>query len=153
MCHTVYLLKIFESFENHPFQIKQQNLTTVASKNEEIATHVNNYFNDITKGLNIKTFFISDKLSDDQLVNAIWEYENHPSVIKIKSSVETTQLFDFNFASSERFSKTINSMVSTKKTSGAIPIKIVKLANKQICKDLADCINECIKLKTSFQTS
>ena len=36
-------------------------------------------------------------------------------------------------------------MDSTKKTSGAIPIKIVKLANKKICKDLANCINECIK--------
>ena len=27
----------------------------------------------------------------------------------------------------------------------AIPIKIVKLANKKNCKDLANCINECIK--------
>ena len=36
-------------------------------------------------------------------------------------------------------------MDSTKKASGAIPIKIVKLANKNISKDLANCINECIK--------
>ena len=36
-------------------------------------------------------------------------------------------------------------MDPTKKTSGAISIKIVKLANKKICKDLANCINECIK--------
>ena len=28
--------------------------------------------------------------------------------------------------------------------SGVIPTKIVKLANKQIRKDLANCINECI---------
>ena len=41
-------------------------------------------------------------------------------------------------------------MDSTKKTSGAIPIKIVKLANKQICKDPANCINECIK-QNKFQ--
>ena len=33
----------------------------------------------------------------------------------------------------------------TKKTSGAIPIKIVKLVNKEIRKDLTNCINECIK--------
>ena len=66
----------------------------VVSKNEEIATHFNNYFNDITKGLNIKEWCISDKLSDDPLVNAIWKYENHPSIIEIKSSVETTQLFN-----------------------------------------------------------
>ena len=36
-------------------------------------------------------------------------------------------------------------MDSTKKTSGAIPIKIVILAIKKICKDLANCINECVK--------
>ena len=50
--------------------------------------------------------------------------------MKIKSSIETTQLFDFNFVSSDGISKIINSMDSTKKTSGGIPIKIVKLANK-----------------------
>ena len=78
-------------------------------------------------------------------MNAIRKYENHPSIIKIKSSVETTPLFDFNFVSSDEISKIISSMDSTKKTSGAIPTKIVKLANKKICKDLANCINECIK--------
>ena len=49
------------------------------------------------------------------------------------------------FLSSDDISKIINSMDSTIKTSGAIQIKIVKLANKKICKDLANCINECIK--------
>ena len=78
-------------------------------------------------------------------MNAIRKYENHPSIIKIKSSVETTQLFDFNFVSSDDISKIVNSMDSTKKTSGAIQIKIVKLANKKVCKDLASCVNECIK--------
>ena len=43
----------------------------VVSKNEEIATHFNNYSNDITKGLNIKKWCVSDKSSDDPLVNAI----------------------------------------------------------------------------------
>ena len=36
-------------------------------------------------------------------------------------------------------------MDSTKKTSGAIPIKIVKLENKKVRNDLANCINEYIK--------
>ena len=114
----------------------------IVFKNGEIATHFNNCFNDITKGLNIKKWCISDKLSD---VNAIREYENRPSKVKIKSSVETTQLLDFNFVNCDGISKIISSMDPTKKTSGAIPTKIVKLANKQICKDLANCINECIK--------
>ena len=39
----------------------------------------------------MKKWCISDILSDDSLVNTIRKYENHPSIIKIKSSVETTQ--------------------------------------------------------------
>ena len=77
-------------------------------------------------------------------MNAIRKYENHPSIIKIKSFVETTQLFDFNFVNSDDISKIINSMDPTKMACGAIPMKIVKLANKQICKERANCINECI---------
>ena len=75
-------------------------------------------------------------------MNAIRKYENHPSIIKIKSYVEITQLFDFNFVRSDDISKIINSMDSTKKTSGAIPIKIVKLANKKICKDFSNSVDE-----------
>ena len=116
----------------------------VISKNEEIATHFYYYFNDITKVLNIKKLSISDKLFDYPLKNAIWKYGNHESIIKIKSSVETTQFFYFNFVSSDDISKIINSKDPTKTTSGAIPIKIVKLANKQIYKDLVNGINECI---------
>ena len=92
--------KNFWKFCNPFFSNKTTNLVEkgeVVSKNEDIATHCNNYFNDITKGLNIKKWSISDKSSDDPLVNAIRKYENHPSIIKIKSSVETRQLFDFNF--------------------------------------------------------
>ena len=70
-------------------------------------------------------------------------------MIKIKSSIETTQLLDFNFVSSDDISKIINSMDPAKKTSGAIQPKIVKLVNKQIWKDLANCINECIKQNSS----
>ena len=84
-------------------------------------------------------------MSDDWVVNAIQKYENHPSILKIKSFVEKTQLFDFNFASSNDISKIINWMDPTKKTSGAITIKIVKVANKQTYGNLKNCINDCIK--------
>ena len=78
-------------------------------------------------------------------MNAIRKYENHPSITKINSSVEATQLFDFNFVNSDDISKIINLLDPTKKMSGAIPTRMVKLANKQICKDLTNCINKCIK--------
>ena len=92
----------------------------VVSKNEEIETHFNNYFNNITKGINFKKWCISSKLCHDSLLNAIRKYENHLSMIKIKSTIRTTQLFDFNFVSNDDISKIINSLFPTKKTSGAI---------------------------------
>ena len=68
----------------------------------------------------------------DPLVNGTRKYENHLSIIKIKSSVGTTQLFDFNIVNSDDISKIRNSLDPTKKASGAIPTKIVTLANKPI---------------------
>ena len=78
-------------------------------------------------------------------MNTTRKHENYPSVIKIKSSVETRQLFEFNFVNSDDIFKIINCLDPTKKESGAILTKIVKLPNKKICKDLASSINECIK--------
>ena len=72
-------------------------------------------------------------MSDDATRN----YENHPGLTKNKSPVEATQLINFNFVNSDDISKIMNLLDPTKKTNSAIPTKIVKLANKQICKDLA----------------
>ena len=47
-------------------------------------------------------------------LNAIQKYENHTIKTKIKSSVETTQLFDFDFVSSGDISKIINSLDPTR---------------------------------------
>ena len=117
----------------------------VVSKNEEIAYLFNAYFNDITKGLNIERRLTSNLPCKDSLVNAIRNYEMHPGILKIKSVFKSIRLFNFNFVSSDYISKIITSLYLAKKTSGVIPTKIVKLANKEICKDLANCINESVK--------
>ena len=53
-------------------------------------------------------------------MNTTRKYENHLSIIKIKSPVETTQLFDLNFVNSDNISRIINSLDPTKKTSSVI---------------------------------
>ena len=63
----------------------------------------------------------------------------------MKSVFKSIGLFNFIFVSSDGISKIITSSDSTKKTSGVITTKIGKLANKEIFKDLANCINESIK--------
>ena len=73
--------------------------------------------------------------------------KNHLSIIKIKSPFEGTELFDFIFISIDNILKILNLTDPTKKTSGAIPRKIVKVANKQICKGLAKFFNEFLKKK------
>ena len=78
-------------------------------------------------------------------LSGIRKYESHRSILKIKSVFKSIRLFNFKFVSSDDISKIITSLDSTKKTSGVIPTKIVKLANKEICKDLANCINRSIK--------
>ena len=71
----------------------------------------------------------------------------HPNILKIKSVFKSIRLFDFNFVSSDDISKIVTSLDSTKKTSGVIPTKIVKLANKEISKDLVNFIKELKKNK------
>ena len=61
-------------------------------------------------------------------MNAIRKYENHSSIIKIKSSVKTTQLFDVNFVNSDEISKIINLLDPAKRTSGAIQTKMIKIS-------------------------
>ena len=68
-----------------------------------------------------------------------------PSILKIKSVFMPIRLFDFNFVSSDDICKIAASLDLTKMTSGVIPTKIFKLLNKEICKDLANCINKSIK--------
>ena len=95
--------------------------------------------------LNFERWQCSKLPCEDPLVNAIRKYEMHPSILKIKSVFTSMRLFDFNFVSSDDMSKILSSLDSTKKTSSVIPTKIAKLANKEICTDLANCINESIK--------
>ena len=124
----------------------------VVSENKQIVTHFNNYLTNIAKELNIKRWCISNKLSDDPLVYATLKYENHPRIIKMRSSAEATQLFDVSFVNSVDIPRSINSLDPTKNTKiyqCAILTKIIKLAKNLICKDLENCINEWIKQKNS----
>ena len=64
----------------------------------------------------------------------------HPNILIIKSV----------FTSIGYISKIITSSDLTKKTSGVVPTKIVKLANKGICKDLVNCISESKEQKNEW---
>ena len=71
----------------------------------------------------------------------------HPGIIKIKSVFTSIRLFVFNFVSSDDISKILTSLEKKKK-----PVVLFQqsLANKEICKDLANYFNGSIK-KDEFQ--
>ena len=81
-------------------------------------------------GLNIKNWCVWNRWHDDPLANAQLKSFNY--VI-------------FEFVNSDVKHENINSLDPTKKTRGAIPTKLVKLAINQICKDLGNCFNERLK--------
>ena len=67
-------------------------------------------------------------------------------LLYFKSIFKSVRLFDFNFVRSDDICKIITSLDLTKKTRGVIRTKTVKFTNKEICKDLANCINESVKI-------
>ena len=109
-----HLPKTSGNFANLSLLIKSQIVLVenekVVSENEEIAYLFNTYFNDITKGLNIERWPISNPPCKDLLVNAIRKYEMHPSILKIKSVFKSIRPFDFNFVSSDDISKIVTSL-------------------------------------------
>ena len=118
----------------------------VVPKNEEIVYLFNTYFNNITKGLTVERWQCLYLPCEDSLANAIRKYEMRPSILKIKSVFTSKRPFDFSIVSSDAVSKTIISLDSTKKASGINPKKnFKKQRDKEICRDLANCINESIK--------
>ena len=146
LCKSFFTYQII-SFEDKIMLVENEK---VISRNEEIAYLFSTYLNDITKELNIERWLTSNFPCKDPLVNAIRKHEMHPTILKTESVCKSIRLFNFNFVSSDDISEIITSLDSTKKTSGAIPKKIVELANKEICKDLAKNIKSQLK-RTSTQ--
>ena len=85
----------------------------------------------IVPNLGIKTqheFLNTTDNSQDPIENAIWKYENHPSIILIKKYLEdANSSFVFEIVAKEKFEKLITNL-NIRKTvqSNDIPTKIVK---------------------------
>ena len=117
----------------------------VISKDSDIATTFNNYFNKITESLEIPTWnspFTSKH--NDPIINIINKYANHPSISTIKSKIKINTKFEFEQTSIEEVIKVIKDLDISTKVSGNIPIKILKLAATQSAPILTKCFNSLI---------
>ena len=114
------------------------------SENEEIANTFNEYYANITNSLNLYTWKTSDSPNlignSRQKLNMFAEYTTHPSIIKILNNFRGNY---FDFQQVEPL-KIYEIMTYTKKGSGPIPIKTLKLLSSNFCTYICDAINNCI---------
>ena len=101
------------------------------SKSDEIAECFNSYFATITETLNIDQAPTSDVIepSPHPVFEAIQKFRSHPSVIKIRQMVEENAVFQFRHFEPAEVWDEINRLDASKKTSGDLPIHILKLTS------------------------
>ena len=123
----------------------------IQSDNLTISNTFNSFFTNVISTLNIQFWQNSEShLSSDTIYNAINWYSNHPSILKIKSSVKQDAIkFNFHLITKDDITETIQSLNSKKKTSGNIPTHILKTFESVYNESLTDCINNCIS-KSEF---
>ena len=101
----------------------------IVSNNQDIATIFNKYFSNIINTLQICKWNSGfTPYTCGRVLNAIDKFKNHPSIINIKSQNDNTGFFVFSHV---YFADTFHEILhldSRKKTSGVIPIKILRLA-------------------------
>ena len=116
----------------------------IITNNRNTATIFNEYFNNITRDLNIPILSNTSSLSDPVL-NATEKYSNHPSILKIKEQNQIPINFEFSDILPEDTMKIIMDPNKSKKTSGGIPSSILQLAANVIEKNISESINMSIR--------
>ena len=110
----------------------------------EIATTLNNYFNCVTKQLNLfqwnRDYIICQNVNP--VITAIEKFKSHPSILKIRENVNCIRSFKFEHISSNDVFEIINNLDCKKKTTGSIPNKILKKSVCIISPVLKDIINQ-----------
>ena len=110
----------------------------------EIATLLNNYFNGVTKPLNLFEWnheYISCH-NKHPVSTAIHKFKDHPSILKIQETIDVMQPFKFEHVTSNEVYKMIINLDCKKKTTGSIPNKILKQSVCIVSPILKDIIND-----------
>lgn len=120
----------------------------VIQDDEKISNCFNEYFNGITNVLNLFKWnpsYCSD--IENPVLRAIDKFKGHPSIIKIKSELRSSlsPRFHFEEVSTITVQKLIMSLDDSKKTSGSISTKSLKLAVNVVSSPIKDCINTAFR--------
>ena len=121
----------------------------VISDDTEIAETFNEFFVNIVPSLKIspKENYKTDVGNDnEQILNYINKFKNHPSIKVIKSRKKEEQTFTFNYVSYEEVLNEIRKLQTTKTTQqNDIPTKILKENSEVFARYFHKNINFCIE--------
>ena len=124
----------------------------VLSKETKVVDTFNEFFSNVVKELKIENYdnLLTDDIEETELVlKATKKYKNHPSNLRIKSSLKHLKVFSFKYFNVQDVKREINNLNSKKATpKGDIPVKILKWNSDIIAPALTECYNQNIKNST-----
>ena len=119
----------------------------IISNDREVATAFNQHFSNITESLNISKWDPGFACrTTDPVLSAIEKFSNHPSIVTIKNRENVTGFFEFRDVNYADVFHEILRLDSSKKTSGNISIKALKIAVRESAFALMNCFNNSIEL-------
>ena len=128
---------------------------TLLVNNDEIAKILNNHFSETVEKLNTFEWPSNEKyenMHNEKLTTIIKKFENHPSIMKIKSKYTIHEKFSIKPVTAKDVENIIKNMPNNKSSGGEIPLNILK-QSRFTYKMLTDCINDAIVGEDIFPDS
>ena len=130
---------------NERIQLIEKN--DLVTDDKQLSSIFNEYFNKITDSLDIRKWHTADIEELDSPSACVRKFSSHPSIVKIQENRQVTK-FEFSYVTVSEVAKIVASMDTSKKCSGSIPVKVLKLAANECVPFLTACFNSAIDNKT-----
>ena len=128
---------------------------TLLVNNDEIAKTLNNHFSETVEKLNTFEWPSNEKyenMHNEKLTTIIKKFENHPSIMKIKSKYAIQEKFSIKPVTVKDVENIIKNMPNNKASGREIPLNILK-QSRFTYKMLTGCINDAIVGENIFPDS
>ena len=114
----------------------------IITKDVEVAEKFNNFFINSVENLDIKSYIPSIEDKNENLDDIIKQYENHPSVLKIKEHVGSVDKFKFTEITVENMNKEIGNLDPRKvSVKDDIPAKVLIKSKDIVSEHLVNIYN------------
>ena len=128
---------------------------TLLVNNDEIAKILNNHFSETVEKLNTFEWHSNEtyeNIHNEKLTTIIKKFENHPSIMKIKSKYAIQEKFSIKPVTVKDVENIIKNMPNNKASGGEIPLNILE-QSRFTYKMLTDFINDAIVGEDIFPDS